>query len=294
MDNYQVFISYRRDGGDALAGRIADRLSALGYCVFFDVESMRSGAFNTQILNAIDKCEDVVLVLPPNALERCINEDDWVRQELAYAFKNNKNVIPVMMRGFEFPTFLPVEINAVRFMEGIVASNDYFDAVIDKLVSLLRSRAGHKKIVDEILYLTKQNNWTFGIQTSDSGAVFINYSSVGLRNIPKLNLCICILNEYDIVIIGRRIIQYSEKDRARVLETLNNINKKSRFVLFETSEMSDGMYIQARYDVLPTISNKAGVCVKMIDELTQAVDNAYPEIAKAVYFDLCSVSDEVQ
>jgi len=26
MDKYQIFISYRRDGGDALAGRLADRL----------------------------------------------------------------------------------------------------------------------------------------------------------------------------------------------------------------------------------------------------------------------------
>lgn len=288
MDNYQVFISYRRDGGDALAGRIADRLSALGYCVFFDVESMRSGTFNTQILNAIDKCEDVVLVLPPNALERCNKEDDWVRQELTYALKNNKNIIPVMMRGFEFPAFLPTEINAVRFMEGIVASNDYFDAVIDKLVSLLKSRAGHKKIVDEILYLTKQNNWSYSVQTSDSGAVFINYSSSGLRNIPKLNLCVCVLDEYNIVVIGRKVIQYSERDKLRVLEALNNINKKSRFVLFETSETAEGMYIQSRYDLLPTISNKAGVCIKMIDEITWAIDNAYPEIAKAVYFDLGS------
>lgn len=53
MGKYQIFISYRRDGGDALAGRLADRFNALGYKVFFDVESMRSRIFNTQILNAI-------------------------------------------------------------------------------------------------------------------------------------------------------------------------------------------------------------------------------------------------
>ena len=137
MDNYQIFISYRRDGGDALAGRLADRFNALGYKVFYDVESMRSGTFNTQILDAIALCNDVLLVLPPNALDRCVNEDDWVRQELAFALKHNKNIIPIMMRGFEFPKTLPVDIDKIRYMEGVTASSEYFDAVIDKIESLL-------------------------------------------------------------------------------------------------------------------------------------------------------------
>ena len=34
---YQIFVSYRREGGADLAGRIADQLKNLGYNVFFDV-----------------------------------------------------------------------------------------------------------------------------------------------------------------------------------------------------------------------------------------------------------------
>lgn len=139
MDSYQIFISYRRDGGDALAGRLADRLRALGYKVFFDVESMRSGTFNTQILDALAQCNDVLLVLPPNALDRCINEDDWVRQEIAFALKNSKNIIPVMMRGFTFPAYLPEDIDNVRNMEGLNALNEYFDAMITRLCDLMDS-----------------------------------------------------------------------------------------------------------------------------------------------------------
>ncbi len=141
MVNYQIFISYRRDGGDALAGRLADRFNALGYKVFYDVESMRSGTFNTQILDAIAQCNDVLLVLPPKALDRCINEDDWVRQELSFALKHKKNIIPVIMRGFEFPKVLPLDIDNIRNMEGVTASSEYFDAVIDRIQSLLTSTA---------------------------------------------------------------------------------------------------------------------------------------------------------
>lgn len=144
MERYQIFISYRRDGGDALAGRLADRFNALGYKVFYDVESMRSGTFNTQILDAVAQCSDVLLVLPPNALDRCINADDWVRRELAFALKNNKNVIPVIMRGFEFPQTLPADIDKIRYMEGVTASSEYFDAVIDRIESLLTD--GLKKV----------------------------------------------------------------------------------------------------------------------------------------------------
>lgn len=143
MKNYQIFISYRREGGDSLACHLADRLTALGYKVFFDVESMRSGPFNTQILDAVSACDDVLIVLPPNGLDRCTNEDDWVRKELAFAIRNNKNIIPVMMRGFEFPASLPAEIDSIRYMEGVKASSEYFDAVIEKIKRLLVSGSGN-------------------------------------------------------------------------------------------------------------------------------------------------------
>lgn len=139
MEKYQIFISYRREGGADLAGRIADQLKSLGYKVFFDVETMRSGKFNAQLFEAIDQCSDVVVVLPPRALNRCRNKEDWVRQELVYALKKEKNIIPIMMRGFKFPIFMPKDISDIKIMEGIPASNDYFDAVIQKLERLLIS-----------------------------------------------------------------------------------------------------------------------------------------------------------
>lgn len=159
MDTYQIFISYRRDGGDALAGRFADRFNALGYKVFYDVESMRSGTFTSQILDAIAQCNDVLLVLPPNALDRCVNADDWVRQELAFALKHNKNIIPIMMRGFEFPATLPDDIDKIRYMEGVTASSEYFDAVIQRIETLLyssktKSNNTHNLVEDYISFIS--------------------------------------------------------------------------------------------------------------------------------------------
>lgn len=139
MADYQIFISYRRDGGDDLAGRISDKLTGLGYRVFYDIESMHAGTFNTQIFSALEQCADVLLILPPNSLDRCADENDWVRQEIEHAIKCNKNIIPVMMRGFTFPEVLPESINNIRYYEGVGASTEYFNAVIEKIEKLLRS-----------------------------------------------------------------------------------------------------------------------------------------------------------
>lgn len=139
---YDVFISYRRDGGASTARILRDRLSELGYKVFFDVESLRSGYFNTALYSVIDQCKDVIVVLSPNALDRCVNEDDWVRKEVEHALHQKKNVVPVMLRGFEFPKALPDSIDQLRFCNGIEANEDFFDAFIEKLQGFLRAKPG--------------------------------------------------------------------------------------------------------------------------------------------------------
>lgn len=140
LDRHQIFISYRRDGGEFLAGRVSDKLSNDGYSVFYDVESMRAGWFNEQIYAAIDQCNDVLLVLPPHGLDRCCNEDDWVRKEIAYSLEKGKNIIPLLISGFTFPSDLPESIARVADCEGIAVDSHYFDAMMDRIKSLLVSK----------------------------------------------------------------------------------------------------------------------------------------------------------
>jgi len=136
----QIFVSYRRDGGDVTAGLICARLKNLNYTVFYDYDSLHGGVFDERIYVAIENCTDFVLVLPPHALDRCENDDDWVRKEIRHALKHKKNIIPVMLPGFDFPEKLPEDIADVARYNGVQFFMAYLDAVIDSIVDRFVSK----------------------------------------------------------------------------------------------------------------------------------------------------------
>lgn len=133
-----IFISYRREGGFAMARLLYERFHNAGLSVFLDLEELRSGAFNEKLYEAIDRCENFLLVLPPNSLDRCQAENDWLRLEIEHAIEKKKNIIPVMMVGFSFPDNLPSSIQILPFFNGVQSSREYFDATINKIYSMLR------------------------------------------------------------------------------------------------------------------------------------------------------------
>ena len=130
---YDIFISYRRSSYDT-ANLIATRLRGVGYSVFFDMETLRSGKFNEQLYNVIENCTDFLLVLPPGALDRCVNEDDWVRLEVQHAMQHNKNIVPVMLNGFKWPSEMPKGLEELCYYNALTASSvEYFDLSMERL-----------------------------------------------------------------------------------------------------------------------------------------------------------------
>ena len=133
MKQYDIFISYRRSSYDT-ANLIATRLKSAGYSVFFDMEALRSGKFNEQLFEVIDNCKDFMVVLPPNALDRCVNEDDWVRLEVCRAMAQKKNIVPVMLNGFDWPNPMPTGMEELCNYHALTAtSTEYFDMAMERL-----------------------------------------------------------------------------------------------------------------------------------------------------------------
>ena len=109
-NTYDIFLSYRRVGGFETAKHLFDLLVRDGYRVSFDIDTLRSGDFDIQLLHRIDQCTDFILILNAGAFDRSIDpasdrNKDWMRIELAYALEKKKNIIPIMLNGFtDFPT----------------------------------------------------------------------------------------------------------------------------------------------------------------------------------------------
>jgi len=96
-----VFISYRRTNVPwALA--IFQNLTQHGYDVFFDFSGIDSGAFETVILENIRARAHFLVILTPSALEKCGEPGDWLRREIEVAFESRRNIVPLMLEGFDF------------------------------------------------------------------------------------------------------------------------------------------------------------------------------------------------
>lgn len=144
---YDVFISYRREGGFDTAKHLNDLLVRDGYKVSFDIDTLRSGNFDAQLLSRIDQCKDFILIVDQHAFDRTLDpnfnpKNDWLRCELAYALKKGKNIIPIFLSGVNgFPDNLPDDVAEVALKNGPEYNRYHFNA----FYADLKKRFLHKK-----------------------------------------------------------------------------------------------------------------------------------------------------
>ena len=92
---YHIFLSYRREDGKDIARTLKETLAGKGYRVFLDMDELQDGVFDERILAAIDAAPIYMLIMTAHCFDRCHNVDDWVRQELEYAIRKGKTIIPI-------------------------------------------------------------------------------------------------------------------------------------------------------------------------------------------------------
>ncbi|XP_052832606.1 NAD(+) hydrolase sarm1 [Octopus bimaculoides] len=144
-----VFISYRRSNGSQLASLLKVHLQLRGFSVFLDIERLRAGKFDVGLLKSVQKARNFILVLTPQALDRCIGDNerkDWVHREIAAALEHKCNIIP-LMDNFDWPPCekLPEDIRSVTCFNGVRWIHDYQDACVDKIERFLRGDVNVKR-----------------------------------------------------------------------------------------------------------------------------------------------------
>jgi hypothetical protein len=96
---FDIFISYSRQDFDevnALVSRIKDAIPWIN--IWFDITGIESGdEFQDKIVSAIDDSSIVLFAISDSS----INKSAWTKNEVRYAKKTSKRVIPVLLKGAE-------------------------------------------------------------------------------------------------------------------------------------------------------------------------------------------------
>ena len=136
---YDVFISYRREGGKNIARLLKTELGLRGYHAFLDFDELKDGRFDKRIMDAIDAAPVFMFILSDHALDRCVDENDWVRKEIEYALATERHIIPINPdKSFsDFPDYVPKNLRdglgLHQFSQLLL--DDLFNQTMDKLVT---------------------------------------------------------------------------------------------------------------------------------------------------------------
>ena len=112
---YDIFISYRREGGKAFARIIKAELEKRDLTVFLDFDELKDGVFDRRIMDAIRSSSVFLFILSRGSLDRCKYKGDWVSEEILYASKENIHIVPVEVdKSFRtMPSDVPGDIRKI-------------------------------------------------------------------------------------------------------------------------------------------------------------------------------------
>lgn len=147
----RVFISYRRESGSVLARLVKESLEHGGCDVFLDVDDLGSGHFDRRLLVEIEERPNFVLLCTPGALDRCGEEGDFLRMEVAHALKTGRNIVPLVAEGFAWPDQgrLPEAIRDLPRHSDVQYSHRHWESTRESLLNRMRGETRPFRITVE-------------------------------------------------------------------------------------------------------------------------------------------------
>jgi hypothetical protein len=155
-----VFISYRREGGEHLALRVSNALKERRLSVFMDRMIPKGREFNETLLEEIKKAANIVVIVTHGCFNRCNDDDDWLRREIRYALEHNKNIVPLIDSGVRMPGDLPDDISRFANHNGVTLTPGHFDEIIGGLVSeCLARRSDIGRHLPSLVWESSDRRW---------------------------------------------------------------------------------------------------------------------------------------
>lgn len=169
---YDVFISYRRQGGAEKAELTKGELMKRGFRenrMFMDTRSIVSGNYIQSILEALDESVNMVVIVTKDCFDNLPADSTWVK-EIEHALQRGINIVPVYFDGIATVKAdeLPETIQRLSFENAVMYVHEYADASFDRLASRLKKDATS---------MPKWGKWALGAIAA-SGLAVGSYNAV--------------------------------------------------------------------------------------------------------------------
>lgn len=145
--NYDVFISYRRDGGFETAQLVKSEIKQRGIGeerIFLDTHSLHDGDFEQKIKVAIEQSKSVVVIISNGCFDEIKDTDYWY-MEIKEALQLGKNIVPVFFDGItSFANqIIPQELQELTKKNAVTYHHEYANAAFDKLLIFIGCENGN-------------------------------------------------------------------------------------------------------------------------------------------------------
>ena len=138
---FDVFISYRRNGGSEKAQLVKSELQQRGVSenrIFLDTHSLHEGNFREKIKNAISESQNVIVIISQGCFDQVRQTDYWYL-EIREALSQGKNIIPILFDKITSLSDLniPEDMTILKEKNYVSYQHEYANAAFDKLYSFL-------------------------------------------------------------------------------------------------------------------------------------------------------------
>lgn len=150
---YDAFISYRRESGSHIATTIEVVLeSQYKKRIFLDVRELQVGRFDEKLLTIIEQTPSFILILSRGCLDRCVEKTDWLKREIMHALEHKRNIIPVLMEDFTYPSdeklaLLPDAMRVLPNLQAIAYSHVHHESAVRKIAEALSRAAEEPPVI---------------------------------------------------------------------------------------------------------------------------------------------------
>ena len=155
MSKCDIFISYCRDGGEAV-GRLVYEMLKNKYNVFFDHKSLSTGRYDHSLIQNVRECNDFVVLLTKDCFKPRKDEVDWYIREIETAMEHGKRIIPLMLEGYTVPDSIELAccsewVSQLVMHQGYWVKVSQIDNAVDWIVEHLSENTKEKPSVYETL-----------------------------------------------------------------------------------------------------------------------------------------------